>query len=468
MNKNRIFVQSIQPGAKAYYFAFAEDKFVGVCYFDSSGKPAQRITLLDEPSGEIFTSSSKDAYGNKNCYHHYKRFSGDVGLSQLTNLTTRVYLPPGGTPTLYLDTKYSGSVLAIPLLGKGGVVSSNNSYSICKETSKTSYILEYYNYGALYYTVSYTVSAPPEFTSATQKISVKWTKETKYNPKNNPYSQKDSKVSYTSSVGLAYLDITKSVEYDLVALRRLFDIYSARKIGPHFVPDNFVDLLFEKLTIPDVNNIENLKDLKDIKKSLPPILKLLRKRNFKSLADFYLWYKYSYSTTKLDLLAYYDFFQKQAQDLSRSDNFKRLSLYFSDARSDGSMFASTVTRYNILTDTYSCSLIKSLGLSLNLGNTWDLLPFSFVVDWFVNLGDILSRIDHFDTVSEMRIRTSVASTKEVITFQPLVRYGCTSLCTVASYQRDVLESLPIGRFEVSLKNPANHILDGLALVVSRH
>lgn len=247
----------------------------------------------------------------------------------------------------------------------------------------------------------------------------------------------------------------------------LDDIFSKcyqNKILTHTIPDTLTDDIFDNLTIPDVNNVENLKEFKHVKDTLKPIIRFLRKRSIKTSAELYLWYKYTYSTSMMDLESYYKFFKNWALETSSKSDTKRIHLKYNYDTSDYKLN----TQYSIITDTYNCGILKGLGLDLNLSNTWDLIPFSFVVDWFINLGDIFARLDHDDVVSNLNVRTVITTTKKVVNYQPLALYGYDATCTSVVYQRTITDKIPVGNLSFSFKNPLNHVVDGSALFIAIH
>jgi len=46
--------------------------------------------------------------------------------------------------------------------------------------------------------------------------------------------------------------------------------------------------------------------------------------------------------------------------------------------------------------------LESLGLNPSAANLWDLIPFSFVVDWFLPIGSVLSRLDAYENNALLR------------------------------------------------------------------
>lgn len=58
--------------------------------------------------------------------------------------------------------------------------------------------------------------------------------------------------------------------------------------------------------------------------------------------------------------------------------------------------------------------LESLGLNPSAANIWDLIPFSFVVDWFTGIGSILSRLDAYENNALLRDVKSRVETFKVL------------------------------------------------------
>lgn len=454
---SRVRIWTAENGAlfRTYFFS------------SSSTKPLDPVNILNVPTGSILTSAKKDNFGNRDCHHTYTEFSGDVSLGQVAGVTSKDIYNPGERP---YRIWYLGGIQFCfqALIGKGAVNTSGSFWTTFVSTGERFYA-EYTDKGRRSHSysievISFTLGAQPWDKAScryrTKLIFDQWKKD------EGPLTNKDQIFEYTSNTAPNQLGIAQKCTLTSSQAEYLICKYSNNIVLEHFIPDDITDRIFENLTIPDVNNIENLKDLKEIKRSLPPIINLLKKRSFKSLAEFYLWYKYTYTTTKLDLKAYYDFFHNWMAERSSSSNIKRTNVTIVRSLPDKPISTTETTRFQIYSDNYNAGVLETLGLNLNLGNTWDLIPFSFVADWFINVGNVLANLDHYSVISKMNIHTVIISTKRVQDFQPLASYGCTSVCHVVNYQRDISSSLPLRQIEPSFVNPANHILDGTALVIA--
>jgi len=112
----------------------------------------------------------------------------------------------------------------------------------------------------------------------------------------------------------------------------------------------------------------------------------------RSLKQAWLSYRYVYTTTKLDVREFRSTF-------SRLDSL----MEHNSVRTYGSYVRGDV-RYSVGFEVDTSQIIPSgvsdtlqrFGLELNALNVWDLIPFSFVVDWFLPVSDVLEYFQNLD------------------------------------------------------------------------
>lgn len=216
------------------------------------------------------------------------------------------------------------------------------------------------------------------------------------------------------------------------------------------VPETLGSDVFDRITVPRVNNIENLMGFKP-KEVLPPFKDLIRKHNIKSVADFYLWYHYGASPTIGDIKTYVDYFRQIAQGVSDARNLQTINIKYG------------YTRYKIVMNSYDAGVLEALGLSPNLGNTWDCLPFSFILDWFVKVGDVLSSLDADNVVSQLRVHQVTTSYKRS---GALMSEFIAGNLTYSYYERRLSSSIPQSVVRLHAGNPSRHLLDAGSLYFS--
>jgi hypothetical protein len=109
------------------------------------------------------------------------------------------------------------------------------------------------------------------------------------------------------------------------------------------------------------------------------------------------------------------------------------------------------------------------GFSPSLETIWDLVPFSFVVDWAVNVGENFNRLDSAYFMTKCHILSVIKTTKSVIPIPAAVidsRWSGT--LTVAHYQRQVLETLPPYPLGLVTTAPSpDHIWEGASLLIQQ-
>lgn len=133
--------------------------------------------------------------------------------------------------------------------------------------------------------------------------------------------------------------------------------------------------------LPSSTGINNIANVADVISSFKSMSKGLTKVG--SAADAWLSYRYSYSTTKSDIIALSDFANRIAAlpELIHSNGYYK----------DGDW------EYRVsinVTSPYLSSLVsfgEKWGIALDAVNAWDLIPYSFIVDWFIPVSNLLER-----------------------------------------------------------------------------
>jgi hypothetical protein len=145
--------------------------------------------------------------------------------------------------------------------------------------------------------------------------------------------------------------------------------------------------------LPEVHS-NGIANVVEVAKAILSIRKLL-KGDFSSLSklknvrNLWLGYRYGYSTTKADIQEYASLASRLSNILG-SDHirvgggFTRGDLYFS---------ATITYSSEDVVPSEIREACDQFGLRLSAYNAWDLVPYSFVVDWFLDIGDMLERYD---------------------------------------------------------------------------
>lgn len=111
--------------------------------------------------------------------------------------------------------------------------------------------------------------------------------------------------------------------------------------------------------------------------------------------DFWLKYRYVYNTNKSDIEDFVSL-SERLSDLSHAVG-EQITLHGTYSR-DEELFRCAVTfELQDLMPKNLADKLRAIGFRLNLTNIWDIIPFSFMVDWVTGIGDYLS---HFDSMYE--------------------------------------------------------------------
>lgn len=114
--------------------------------------------------------------------------------------------------------------------------------------------------------------------------------------------------------------------------------------------------------------------------------------------------------------------------------------------------------------------VESSGFAPTLENIWDLIPYSFVIDWFINIGDFLERVDSRMRLSRLNIRYATMSSKSskakrIIPSQSYPFDGTISLVQYTRWTTDHCPAPPL--FFQNTNTVSNHWLEASALIIQR-
>jgi hypothetical protein len=130
----------------------------------------------------------------------------------------------------------------------------------------------------------------------------------------------------------------------------------------------------------------------------------------------------------------------------------------------------TVTA-GVMDDTLAKLAKASLDIDVfpELGNIWDVIPFSFVVDWFLPVGEILDAIDANTYRSTLRVKSFTWSYKHIVTgvpFGELLRGfdNLTARIDVCLYRRYSSKMIPYPEPQLRLPQEFTQWLPAGALI----
>lgn len=190
----------------------------------------------------------------------------------------------------------------------------------------------------------------------------------------------------------------------------------------------------------------------------------------KHLQDDWLTYRYVYSTTKMDLCEYAD---NTAQAIDTffdvypkvTHSRKKSSGTYNGKPCDCALVYTMAAIPNI-PNNFSRDWLKlsSFGLAPNLTNIWDLVPFSFMVDWFSSIGDFCSWADAKGLESSLQLDLlyGIESSKFSYTPEP-------GVC-VTQYTRRIADRVPTlvmdTSYEPSTKTWIKRVADAFSIFIS--
>lgn len=241
---------------------------------------------------------------------------------------------------------------------------------------------------------------------------------------------------------------------------------------------DLVQVACENVNPNTINAIAFIRDLKDIK-TLVPKLKELQKVS--THASNYLGVEYGILPTIDDLKTIWDSFTtKYYYD---RNGFQRVSAYDVANKLDSSTVSGVqVTtrqvhdrRVHLAIDTNDTGLdalterMRKLGVFPSLTNLWDLIPLSFVLDWFIDVGAVLERLDTHHQLHNLVIKYTILSDKhQTFTSAVSLTDGIFLDMESKSYRRTVSTNVPQPKiFKENRVTAQNHWVEGSALILAR-
>lgn len=106
----------------------------------------------------------------------------------------------------------------------------------------------------------------------------------------------------------------------------------------------------------------------------------------------WLTYRYSYTTTKADIEAYKKMLQRLG-DLASAGRYVHSTGMYSDGR--GSYKVELIFETDQIIPKDTLEFLAAIGVEPTAENIWDLIPYSFMVDWFFHISDIMEWADSY-------------------------------------------------------------------------
>lgn len=245
----------------------------------------------------------------------------------------------------------------------------------------------------------------------------------------------------------------------------------------------------DSLDALDINSIAFFKELGEWRRLLPPLPRTWKGlTSLKTWSNFYLWLRYGLVLSMSDAKKIITSLPKLRDSYKQARTSKKTRLR-----------ASRVVQVEMNAETWTCRLglrilldtfpdfaksfgkfadrLNSLDLYPNLANLWDLIPYSFVLDWFIPVQQWLEEIDTQIRALNFQIYCITQSMKWSRTVPPpyVPGYVTTDSLSEVHYIRSVGTDLPSPTFEWKKTgdNPTTsytifkRVADGIALLIQR-
>lgn len=233
-----------------------------------------------------------------------------------------------------------------------------------------------------------------------------------------------------------------------------------------------------------VNSIGFLAEIKDILTPFLTIGKAVIHPTPKSLSSAYLGFQYGLANTVRDLQGYADKARQAMEEFStvhkgslahtRSTYTKVHQWDGNGPRKMGYVTCTSTQCYHICYDPIDSAvlnawrLLDSWGLWPSLSGTWDLVPLSFVLDWFIPLGNIFEANDNMTHLASLRTLFASHSVKHKSVFEAgelPVFHDWQGEMVYTTYTRTVKSRVDYPYCSFSGSDLSTHWVEGSALLV---
>lgn len=334
----------------------------------------------------------------------------------------------------------------------------------------------YYNYA--YSTESGTLVVS-KYDSKDKKTKVSW-------PGKHLYLGDVVAVHYTRDYSFAESLVESPASY-----RRLL-----RKYFITFDRTEYQDLvvsMINDIAYLDLNMIAFVKDMTEVKQliqSVAELLKAVKQKNInlKTISSAYLLKKYAIDTSINDVKVLLDTISRLCSSrefkyLNSPRKYHRRTSTRSEERI-GELLPTfsenvSITTQNCVTGILTVApssndnvakfltALDMFDANPTLENLWDLIPYSFVIDWFIDFGSNLEALAAYRKVEQMALIALIYSRKNIVDIEFNARSSLIGWLTYVDYQREVNRDWPGYAFHLNFSLPFHHIIEGGALLIQR-
>lgn len=223
------------------------------------------------------------------------------------------------------------------------------------------------------------------------------------------------------------------------------------------------------------SNVNMIAFLKDLRKPQELIPKLRNLTKLKTHSSNYLAINYGVLPTISDLQGIMGALKKIKPYID-TNGFSTYNAVHSEAETIGKFSYDLEQRIKIAIDKEDSQFIdvlnklESSGFAPTLENIWDLVPYSFIVDWFIDIGGFLERVDTTFRLERMNIRYATKSYKRTtsVVLVPGPSMPVSGTLSVVNYQRRTDGHSPLPPLSLSSENKLpSHWLEATALIIQR-
>lgn len=211
---------------------------------------------------------------------------------------------------------------------------------------------------------------------------------------------------------------------------------------------------FDRLPAASCNTLANILDIvsaivsfKGGYKAISGLTSLTR--------EAWLGWRYAYNTTKMDIEEYASLVERLLA-LSQST----IDCYGMHSDDTGTFRCKVTFKVSDVIPSKTMEKLQQFGLKLSLENVWDIIPYSFVVDWFFHIGDILSDLENWSASLKLNPTNIWYSFESNYTVNGVMQNTYLRLCSQTPPQ------LPVFRYrETSTRTLFMRVLDAGALLI---
>lgn len=229
---------------------------------------------------------------------------------------------------------------------------------------------------------------------------------------------------------------------------------------------------YQSLGMADINGVANISELLEMGSTVASFAKTLQdlpSTKVKGAASAWLAVHFGFKLTILDAVELNEVMEKYVNKRSNLSKIQAAATHISNGIAYN-------CRYQVFYDEFANvrSILERL-LTIadaypTLENSWDMVPWSFVIDWFLNLGDILQSLDVY---ANLRQKHDVICCGRSIKARSQIPHTCLGIpdghgvCYATYYRRAYQKNLILPSLVPSVTiNPFNHLIEAAALYIS--